>query len=164
MNEDEFQQQLEAANRRGLEASVREVRAVSVRFDSPSGNLVLGLSGGLTLLVPARLLQGVAEASPDQIARVEVVADGSALRFDELDADFAVQDIAAGSFGTRTWMQHLEDTRALDEASTLRRRQVDELLGLPTASTTGRKGTSKPAKTAATRANGARPRKKSVAA
>jgi len=162
MNEAEFQQQLEAANRRGLEASVREVRAVSVRFDSPSGNLVLGLRGGPTLLVPARLLQGVAGVSPNQIARVEVVADGSALRFETLDADFAVQDIAAGSFGTRAWMQHLEDIGALNEASTLRRRQVDKLLGLPTASNTGRKGND--ARTAATRANGDRPRKKSVAA
>lgn len=125
---------------------------------------MLGLRGGLTLLVPARLLQDVAGASPDQIARVEVVADGSALRFDELDADFAVQDIAAGSFGTRTWMQHLEDTRALNEASTLRRRQVDELLGLPTVSNTKRKVVHTEAKTAAPSANGARPRKKSVAA
>jgi hypothetical protein len=164
MNELEFQLQLEAANRRGLESSVREVRALSAHFDRASNNLVLILRGGLTLLVPARLLQGVAQASPEQIERVEVTADGSALRFDELDADFAVQDVAAGAFGTRAWMQHLEETGALDVASVLRRRQVNELLGVPTASTMGRKGGSArtEVKTAASRANGAkggRPRK-----
>lgn len=155
---------MEAANRRGLESSVSEVRALSVRFDRASNNLVLSLRGGLTLLVPARLLQGVAGAAPEHIEEAEVVADGSALRFPTLDADFAVQDIASGAFGTRAWMQHLEDAGALDEASTLRRRQVDELLGLSTAQTMGRKGgvARSEVKTAASRANGAkggRPRK-----
>lgn len=164
MNELEFQLQLEAANRRGLESSVSEVRVLSVRFDRASNNLVLSLRGGLTLWVPARLLQGVEGASPEQIERVEIAADSSTLRFDELDADFAVQDVASGAFGTRAWMQHLEDTGALDVASVLRRRQVDELLGLPTASNMGRKGGSARTeeKTAASRANGAkggRPRK-----
>ncbi len=166
MSELEFQSHLEAANQRGLKSQVGQVRALHVRFDRASGNLVLSLRGGLTLLVPARLLQGVADASPEQIERVEVAADGSALRFEELDADFAVQDIAAGAFGTRKWMQHLEETGALDEASIERRRQVDELLS---ASTMGRKGGSArtEAKTAASRANGAkggRPRKTNGAA
>jgi len=61
-------------------------------------------------------------------------------------------------------MQHLEDAGALDVASTLRRRQVDELLSFPTASNMGRKGggARSEVKTAASRANGAkggRPRK-----
>jgi len=84
-----------------------------------------------------------------------------------LDANFAVQDVAAGAFGTRAWMQHLEDAGALDEASTLRRRHVDGLLGLSTASTMGRKGggARSEVKTAASRVNGAkggRPRKTKV--
>lgn len=167
LKELEFQLQLEAANRRGLESSVREVRALSVHFDRASNNLVLSLRGGLTLLVPAHLLQGVASALPEQIEHVEIAADGAALRFDELDADFAVQDIASGAFGTRAWMQHLEAVGALDESSVLRRRQVDELLGVQTASRMGRKGGSARTeeKTAASRANGAkggRPRKTSA--
>ena len=162
MNELEFQSQLETANRRGLEAQVREVRALSVRFDQASGNLILALRGGLTLLVPTHLLQGVADAPPEHIEGVEIVGNGSALRFNELDADFLVQDIASGSFGTRKWMQHLEDSGALDVASIERRRQVDELLS--TAQSMGRKGGNArtEAKTAASRANGAkggRPRK-----
>ena len=164
MNELEFQSQLETANRRGLEAQVREVRALGARFDHASCDLILTLRGGMTLLVPARLLQGVADASPEQIERVELAADGSALRFAELDADFLVQDIASGSFGTRKWMQHLEDSGALDAASIERRRQVDELLLTSSAQSMGRKGGSARTgvKVAASRANGAkggRPRK-----
>lgn len=139
MTDEEFEAQLEAANRRGLEAEVGEVRAVSVRFNRAANELILGLRGGMTLFIPIHLLQGVAGQAPELIERVELSSGGSALHWEELDADFAVQSLAAGSFGTAKWMQSLEDAGQLDEAS-IERRRVVAALQSPTAADMGRKG------------------------
>ena len=168
MTLEEFESQLEAANRRGLEAQVGEVRAVSVRFDQKTNELVLGLRGGLTLLIPVHLLQGVAGKAPELIEQVELAANGSALHFELLDADFAIQSLAAGSFGTAKWMQVLEDAGLLDPSSIERRRALANLQIL-TAADMGRKGGSArtQTKSAASRANGikgGRPRKMPIAA
>lgn len=165
--EKEFEAQLEAANRRGLESQVGEVRAVFARYDRDTGDLVLGLRGGLTLLVPAHLLQGVAGQAPELVERVELEGNGAGLHWEELDADFLVQSLAAGSFGSKSWMQSLEEAGLLDAASIERRRLVSFLS--PTAADMGRKGGTarSEAKTATSRANGAkggRPRKAPVAA
>lgn len=168
MNKKTFDAQLEAANRRGLNSRVGEVHATSVRYDQDGADLVLTLRGGLTLLVPVHLLQGVAGAAPELIERVELMSSGGALHWEDLDADFSLQSIAAGSFGSQAWMQKLEDAGLLDEASIERRRAV-AILRAPTASEMGRKGGAArtSAKGQAARANGAkggRPRKTPVAA
>ncbi|HEX8463680.1 MAG TPA: DUF2442 domain-containing protein [Abditibacterium sp.] len=157
MDEQTFDVQFEAANRRGLEAQVGEVRALSAHYERVTGVLVLGLRGGLTLLVPAALLQGVAGHAPELIERVEVTSGGAALRWEELDADFSVQSLAAGSFGSVSWMQHLEDAGILDAASVERRRLV-ETLRAPTAGEMGRKGGAARSarKSEAARVNGAK--------
>lgn len=172
----ETEEQTVAAERRGLESSVGEVHAVAARYDEAAGELLLVLRGGLRLSVPVRLLQGVAGADPRLIAQVELFGAGSGLHWEELDADFSVQDIAAGSFGTRRWMGRLEEQGLLDQASIARRRQVDELHEQRAqdnrskgAAAMGRRGgTARTAsKVAASRANGAkggRPRKQPVEA
>ena len=160
-----------AAERRGLEASVREAHAIAARYDAATGDLVLTLRGGARVLVATQLLQGVAGAEPNLIERVEIWGAGSALHWEELDADLRVQDIVAGSFGTRRWMAQLEARGLLDAASVARRRQVDQLLNelqqdqvKSAAAAMGRRGGAarSASKVAAARANGAkggRPRK-----
>ena len=160
-----------AARRRGLEASVREAHAIAVRYDAATGDLALTLRGGARVWVATQLLQGVAGAEPHLIERVEIWGDGRALHWEELDADLLVQDIVAGSFGTRRWMAGLEERGLLDAASLARRRQVDQLLNelqeeqvKNAAAAMGRRGGAarSASKVAAARANGAkggRPRK-----
>lgn len=130
MKNKDFEDQLAAATRRGLESSVSHVHATSVHYDGACDSLVLRLRGGMTLMIPAQLLEGVAHQPRDLINDVQLTADGAALRFDRLDADFSIQDIAAGSFGSRKWMQHLEAAGLLDASSVERRRQVEKLNAL----------------------------------
>ncbi len=155
---------LAAAEWRGMEAEVSEVRAVSAHYEASSGHLVLGLRGGAVLLVPVRLLQGVAGAPPELIEKVEILCSGMGLHWEELDADLLVQDLAAGSFGTLKWMRHLIESGALDSASIERQELLSRLRGGPTVREIARRAGSvkSEAKTAASRANGAkggRPRK-----
>lgn len=163
MTSQEFDAQFEAANRRGLEMQVGTVHAVSARYNALDGMLELELRGGMKLLIPAHLLQGVADQNAESIARVELSACGSALHWPALDADFSIQSLAAGSFGSASWMQKLEEEGRLDEASLTRRRALEKLQ-TPTASSMGRKGGAARSETkaASSRANGAkggRPRK-----
>lgn len=149
--------ELQAARQRGLQADVQQARALHVRYDGVLHELCVTLRGGLHLMIPAGLLQGVGDAEPDEISQVELMAGGRALHWEKLDADFSVQDIVAGSFGTRAWMQKLEDAGELDASSIERRRDVDKLLG-NSAAQMGRKGGAArtPTKLAASRANGAK--------
>lgn len=156
--------ELAAAEQRGLEATIGEARAVSARYAPDTGLLLIGLRGGITLLVPSARLQGVADAPPNLIEQVEITANGAGLRWPALDANFAVQSIVAGSFGTKKWMRHLEELGQLDAASMERQRLLDRIAGKRAGADLGRKGgsVSTPVKAAAARANGAlggRPRK-----
>ena len=151
-----------AARRRGQEADVSEARAVAAHYDETSGNLIVTLRGGMTLLIPVHLLQGVAGADPDFIKEVSLRPRGAGLHWEKLDADFSLQGLVAGSFGTAQWMEQLRGKGLLDQASEARLDAVAQLSGF--AAQMGRKGGSRrtPAKASAARENGrrgGRPRK-----
>lgn len=152
-------EEIAVAEKRGLESEVSEARATSACYDRDSEQLLLSLRGGMVLLIPARLLQGVGEATPEIIERVRVVSGGMALRWEELDADFLVQSLVAGSFGTRRWMERLRDEGALDPASARRLNDVAKLNTLrASASEMGRRGgrATSEVKVMAARLNGAK--------
>ena len=96
---------LEAANERGRTLFETEPHAKSARFDRASGMIVLELYNGCTLAVPARRLQGLGNATDDQLAEVEISGFGYGLHWKALDADFTVPGLANGRFGTARFME-----------------------------------------------------------
>jgi hypothetical protein len=110
-------QQIAEAMRRGVESDVTEARALAARYDRGSGQLLVALRGGARLLVPAQLLQGVAEAAPELIEEVEVDARGPGLHRETLDADVSLSGLVSGSFGSKRWMEDLAASGQLDTAS-----------------------------------------------
>ncbi len=133
---------ISAARRRGQEADVSEARAVAVRYDRASEQLILTLRGGMTLLIPVHLLQGVAGAPEELIEEVTLTPRGAGLHWETLDADFSVQGLVAGSFGNAVWMAKLREQGLLDKASLARLDLVERLrtVNAPTATEMGRKG------------------------
>ncbi len=83
-------------------------RAISVRYDGRTGRIVVLLHTGVRLLVPARLLEGVSGASPNQIADVEISPTGLGLHWPSLDADVYVPALLTGIFGSDAWMAKLD--------------------------------------------------------
>ncbi len=134
---------------RAVEAGqANEPRARSARYDRAKSRLIIELQNGVVLMIPTALLQGLDGASAKDLAAVEILADGYALHWPSLDADFTVPGLVQGIFGTDKWMREIA-SQFLSEA--------------------GRKGgsASTPEKQASSRANGklgGRPRKVSVAA
>jgi hypothetical protein len=101
------EQQLEEA-----EARMAESRAaghvVSARYDRRRGRVVVALHTGIELTFPAALAEGLAEASDDKLADIEVSPAGLGLHWPQLNADLYVPALIQGVFGSERWMaKHL---------------------------------------------------------
>lgn len=124
--------EIDAALERGRHIQAQEPRASAARFDPRTGKITLDLTNGCTFVFPARLIQGLEGAADDDLAAVELLPQGRGLHWEGPDVDISVPGVVNGIFGTRAHMARVA-------------------------------GKSKsPAKTAASRANGAkggRPRK-----
>jgi hypothetical protein len=135
----EMDKEIDRALERGRRLARGEPRAASARYDRRTRRMVVELTNGCSFVFPPRALQGMARASDTALADVEILGQGHALHWPQLDADFTVPGLLMGVFGTRAWM-----------ASELARRA----------------GQAKsPAKAAAARANGrkgGRPRRKAA--
>ena len=115
-------------------------RAVAARYDRRAARVVVQLETGLQLAFPPHLAQDLDQATPGDLAIIEISPGGLGLHFPRLDADLYLPALLEGIFGSRKWM----------------------------AGMMGRSGglTKSPAKAAASRENGkigGRPRKPAVA-
>ena len=93
-----------AATRRGEIEMATKPRARAVHFDRASSRLTIDLTNGSTFSFDPRLAQGLENATDEQIERVEILGVGFGLCWDELDADFSLEGLLAGRFGTRRYM------------------------------------------------------------
>jgi hypothetical protein len=100
-------EEYEAANERGRTEFETKPHAKSARFDRASGMVTLELYNGCIFSFPARQLQGLENASDDDLDTVEVIGVGYGLHWEPLDADFTVPGLMAGRFGTATYMAPL---------------------------------------------------------
>ena len=96
--------QYEDAVRRGEHDLAIKPRARAVRYDRGTGHVVIDLIGGATFSFPATLAQGLEQASPDQLGKVEIAGAGFGLHWEELDADLMVEGLMAGRFGSLRYM------------------------------------------------------------
>lgn len=137
-----------------IRRELTEPRAFSAHFNRNKDCVEVELKSGVLLLVPTKLIEGVAGADPDLIDQLEMDKSGLVLNWEELGAGITVPNLARGSFGSGPWMDSL--------------RKSGEVSGLPpTASEMGRKGGRARTlrKSAAARVNGklgGRPRKKAL--
>lgn len=97
-------EEYEAACKRGRVAFETEPHAERARYDRQSGLLILELYNGSSFSVPARDLQGLANASDDVLETVTVLGFGSGVHWESIDADFSVGGLLAGRFGTAAYM------------------------------------------------------------
>lgn len=96
--------QAKAAIARGKEELKAEPRAKAARYDRKSGRIVIDLTNGATFTFPPRLAEGLADASPEGLADIEVSPVGLGLHWPKLDVDYSVAGLVAGVFGTARWM------------------------------------------------------------
>jgi uncharacterized protein DUF2442 len=98
---------MEAALARGRAMMAQEPRAAAVRYDRPSGMIVVDLTNGCTFAFPARRVEELECATDAEIAEVEIAGPGFALHWPTRDADLSLGGLVHGIFGTRRWMSEL---------------------------------------------------------
>ena len=80
---------------------------IAASFRKRDDALVLVLKNGVEITIPRTLIQGLREADPTDVAKVEIEDFGSALHWEKLDLDHYVPGLIDGIFGTRKWMSEL---------------------------------------------------------
>lgn len=86
-------------------ATVREAgHAVSAHYDRRRSRIVVALNTGVELTFPTRLAEGLADASPDSLADIEISPAGLGLHWPRLDADLYVPALLKGVIGSKSWM------------------------------------------------------------
>ena len=96
--------QLEVALERGRQAQLSEPRAVKAHYSKARRRIVVDLNNGCTFAFPPDMAQGLQDATPEQLAQVQILGRGYGLHWEDLDADLSVPGLLAGIFGTKAFM------------------------------------------------------------
>jgi hypothetical protein len=96
--------QIAAAKQRGEAKLIAEPRAVAARYDAETARIIVDLASGATFAFPPALVEFLQDATPEQLAEVEVQGAGFGLHWETLDVDYTVPGLMNGVFGTARWM------------------------------------------------------------
>ncbi len=96
--------ELDAAAARGRSARLAEPRAARAWYDRGRGHIAVELTNGSTFSFPVTLAQGLENATPDQLAAMEILGAGYGLHWEALDVDLSIPGLCAGLFGTKAHM------------------------------------------------------------
>ncbi len=77
---------------------------ISARYDRRRRRVIALLNTGVEIAFPAVQAEGLAGASPEDLAQIEISPTGLGLHWPRLDADLYVPALLRGDFGSRSWM------------------------------------------------------------
>lgn len=95
---------VERANRHARELQAHMPSVVSARYDRRTGRIVIHLSSRLIVSFQPRDAQGLENARPSQLGKIEISPSGFGLHFPALDADLYVPGLLEGFLGSKSWM------------------------------------------------------------
>jgi len=79
-------------------------RAIAARYDRKLGRVVIRLSSKLEVTFSPRDAQGLENATPSQLEKIEITPSGLGIHFPKLDADIYVPALLEGFLGSRKWL------------------------------------------------------------
>ncbi len=103
----ELQAAIDKARAVGEALAATEPRAVKAWYAADTERVFIELNNGVVMGFPYQLLQGLDNATPKQLAEVELTPTGSGLHWETLDADLGVPQLVSGLFGSKAWMTEL---------------------------------------------------------
>jgi hypothetical protein len=96
--------EIEAANKRAAARLAKTPTAVRARYDRRSRRMVIDLSTGYSIMFKPHAAQGLEEAKPEQLAKIEISPSGFGIHFPDLDADLYLPGLLEGFLGSQRWM------------------------------------------------------------
>ena len=94
-----------------------EPRAKSARFDRRSHRVLVEIDNGCLFAFPAKHVQGLEQATLEELADIELLGDGYALHWPRVNADIRIESALAGVFGSKKWMMRLAAKEAGERKS-----------------------------------------------
>ncbi|MGD0294171.1 MAG: DUF2442 domain-containing protein [Terracidiphilus sp.] len=83
-------------------------RVIRASYSGGTDSIILLLENGVTLSIPRRLLQGLADTNPSVLNNIELLGRGTGLYWPALDVAHRVSGLLAGVYGSAKWMKHLQ--------------------------------------------------------
>lgn len=109
VDESDLERQHVEALKRGQETLEALPKASSAKYDKKSKRLIIDLISGTTLLVPISLIQGLQSDNEQNLSDFDLMVEGSQIHWHTLDAQFYIKSLLEGVFGTRKWMENLNE-------------------------------------------------------
>ncbi|MGH9454947.1 MAG: DUF2442 domain-containing protein, partial [Terriglobia bacterium] len=94
----------EMASRRAKERLAIHPTAVAARYDHRTRRVVIRLSSKLEVAFSPQDAQGLEDASPSELAEIEITPSGLGIHFPKLDADLYLPALLEGFLGSKRWM------------------------------------------------------------
>lgn len=95
--------QYEVAIREAHEADLIEPRATATAYDPRQGLILVRLRGGCAFGFPPDQVDGLGNATADQLSNIRLSPSGDGLHWDELDVDVSLTGLMARALNLREW-------------------------------------------------------------
>jgi len=102
-NAEWLDEQLASAQKLMRKSKVEAPRAVAVAYNRRTKTIAVEMNNGASFSFPPHLAQGLESGKPTQWADVQLSPMGTGLNWPQLDADFSVQGLLEGLFGSDAW-------------------------------------------------------------
>lgn len=89
----------------GDECRQRGLYFVAARYDPATGIIHAQLKAGMTISVPKGRVQGLADATDEQLSEVEISPAGWSFDFPRIDDGITLEGMLSGRFGNDQWEQ-----------------------------------------------------------
>ena len=100
----DFDKEFEAANKRAAVRLSKTPRAIAARYDPRIERLVIDLSSSVSISFRPQNVPGIEEATPEQLAEIEISPSGFGLHFPAIDADLYLPSLLEDFLGSRHWI------------------------------------------------------------
>ncbi|MCT8998007.1 DUF2442 domain-containing protein [Chelativorans intermedius] len=78
--------------------------AVAARYEKRAARILVSLNTGVQIAVPVHLVEGLSDATAEELSEIEISPSGLGLHWPKLDADVYVPGLLQGVFGSKRWM------------------------------------------------------------
>jgi Protein of unknown function (DUF2442) len=103
----DLQAEIDRARIAGKILDETEPKAIKAWYAADTDRIFIELNTDIVMGFPSQRLQGLEDATPRQLAEVEVTPSGYGLHWESLDVDLGVPELVAGLFGSKAWMSEL---------------------------------------------------------
>lgn len=103
--------EIDAAIRQARVYEKYDRRVTRVTYSDRTDRFTLNLDNGVSLTIPRSLLQGLADAEPATVQKIELLGRGTGLYWPVLDVAHSVSGLLVGIYGSEKWMSSLERKR-----------------------------------------------------